>query len=271
MPDIVLHHPYWLWLLLALPLWAWLQGRAGKPAALEFSSVRIAQAIGGQAKSRIGRWLLGLRSLALACLIITLARPQWGRGVVEESVSGIDIMLAVDLSSSMLALDFSQGSTPITRLEVVRDVLAQFIPKRPHDRLGLVAFAGNPYLVSPLTLNHDWLTRNLDRLQIGLIEDGTAIGSGLGMSVNHLRNIQGKSRIVILLTDGVNNSGTITPIAAAEAAASFNTKVYTILVGKGGIVPVYQLDPRTNRIAVDPWGRPYIAQAEVPIDAQTLQ
>lgn len=153
----------------------------------------------------------------------------------------------------------------------MRDVLADFIPKRPHDRLGLVAFAGNPYLVSPLTLNHDWLTRNLDRLQIGLIEDGTAIGSGLGMSVNHLRNIPGKSRIVILLTDGVNNSGSITPIAAAEAAASFNTKVYTILVGKGGIVPVFQLDPRTNRIAVDPWGRPYIAQAEVPVDSQTLE
>jgi len=146
-------------------------------------------------------------------------------------------------------------------LDVVKGVVAKFISERPNDRIGLVAFAGRPYLVCPLTLDHTWLLQRLNSLRIGMIEDGTAIGSAIASGVNRLRDQQAKSRILILLTDGVNNAGKVAPLAAAEAAAVIKIKVYTIGAGKRGVAPVP---------SVDMFGRPRIIQAEVDIDENTL-
>lgn len=268
--NISFHSPELLWLLLMLPLVALLRGRRGKSAAIFFSSVEIAKQVSKQHAASPGNFLFFLRLMGCALLIVGLARPQLGQGHTEVDASGIDIMLALDVSSSMLALDFSEHSEPVTRLAAVKAVVEDFIQKRPHDRLGIVAFAGNPYLLSPLTLNHGWLETNLERLQVGLIEDGTAIGSALGMSVNRLRDLPAKSRIVILLSDGVNNRGTVSPIAAAEAAASFDTKVYTIAVGRGGVVPTLIMDDQ-GQPARDIFGRTRVFQADIPVDEGTLQ
>ncbi|HCR36983.1 MAG TPA: hypothetical protein DIU37_02415 [Opitutae bacterium] len=265
------HNPEWLWLLLALPLIAWLKGRIGPDAAIRFSSTAIAREVSKNKKTRAGTWLFMLRLFALTALIIALARPQIGEGHTETDASGIDIVLAVDVSSSMLAFDFTQDETHlITRLDAVREVIQAFIKKRPNDRIGLVAFARYPYLVSPLTLNHEWLEKNVERLQTGIGEDGTAIGSAIGMSVNRLRDLPSKSRVIILLTDGVNNSGKISPIAAAEAATAFNTKIYTIAAGHGGIVPFPRLNS-DGKIIQTPWGQPALMRVNIPIDEEVLQ
>ncbi|WOO42294.1 VWA domain-containing protein [Rubellicoccus peritrichatus] len=247
--DFAFRNPELLWLLLALPVLAILKGRSGKSAALVFSSVAIARQVAGQARSSAGRFLFLLRLLALAALIIAMARPQIGEGHSEVEASGIDIVMAVDVSGSMRALDLMRPDEIATRLDIVKETIADFIEKRKNDRIGLVAFAKEPYLVSPLTLNHDWLLRNLERLHIGLIdESGTAIGAALGMSSNRLRDLPAKSRIVILLTDGEETIGQIPPVAAAEAAKAFDVKVYTIAAGKTGRVPMPRLDDQGNVI-----------------------
>ncbi len=241
--------PWVLWFLLVIPLLLFLKGRTGKSASLLFSSTAIARDVSKQAKSRAGGFLFLLRLLALAALIIALARPQLGKGHSEVETSGIDIVLAVDVSGSMAALDFTTGQDFMgraelaTRLDIVKKVIDEFIDQRPSDRIGLVAFAKEPFLVSPLTLNHDWLKRNLERLELGIIDgQGTAIGPAIGMSANRLRDLQAKSRVVILLTDGEDTVNQIPPIAAAEAAESFDVKIYTIAAGKSGNVPVPQTD-----------------------------
>lgn len=270
--NLSFHNPQLLWLLLALPVLALLKGRAGKSAALVFSSVAIAKQVAGQARSSAGAFLYFLRLLALAALIIALARPQIGEGHSEVEASGIDIVLAVDVSGSMRALDFAKPDEIATRLDIVKKTIAEFIEKRPTDRIGLVAFAKEPYLVSPLTLNHDWLLKNLDRLHIGLINaDATAIGAAIGMSANRLRDLPAKSRIVILLTDGEDTVGKIPPVAAAEAAKAFDVKVYTIAAGKDGPVPMPSLDAQ-GQLRYDGYGRVIIdGHMQSNIDDETLQ
>lgn len=199
---------------------------------------------------------------ALGLLIIGLARPQWGHTRTEIEASGIDILLAVDVSGSMQALDFTLKGQRVNRLDVVKPVVADFIRQRPNDRIGLVAFAGRPYMVCPLTLDHDWLRQRLNSLHTGMIEDGTAIGSAIAAGVNRLRDQQAKSRILILLTDGVNNAGKAAPLTAAEAAAVMQIKVYTIGVGRRGVAPIP---------VEDQFGRQRIIQAEVDIDEETLR
>jgi Ca-activated chloride channel family protein len=152
--------------------------------------------------------------------------------------SGIDIVLALDVSGSMQAMDFKVDGQPANRIDIVKTIVAKFIEDRPNDRIGIVAFAGAPYLVSPLTLDHDWLEQNLSRVQTAGVEDGTAIGSAIATCVNRLRDTPAKSKIVVLLTDGMNNSGKISPIAAAEAAKALGVKVYTIAAGVRGDAPV---------------------------------
>ncbi|MGX8717376.1 MAG: VWA domain-containing protein, partial [bacterium] len=148
-------------------------------------------------------------------------------------------LLALDLSSSMQIPDFSINQLQRTsRIQAAKAVLDEFIRKRSHDRIGLVAFARYPYLVSPLTLNHPWLLKNLERLNAGMVEDGTAIGSAIAMCVNRLKNLKAKTRLIILLTDGVNNFGDVSPMLAAETAETFKTKIYTIMVGNDQIFPV---------------------------------
>jgi Ca-activated chloride channel family protein len=172
------------------------------------------------------------------------------------------MILALDCSGSMESLDFKVDGEPVNRLGVVKSVVSKFIDARPNDRIGLVGFAGAPYLVSPLTLDHDWLQQNLDRVKIGSVEDGTAIGSALATSVNRLREQPSKSKIVILLTDGENNAGKVMPETAAQAAKALGVKVYTIAAGVRGEAPI----PVT-----DAFGNKRLAMAKVDVDEETLK
>lgn len=229
--PFTLAQPWFLLLLLALPAVAWWRGRQGKPAAFLYSSVQLVKSVSNLGRSNAGRMLAALRWLALALFIIGMARPQFVESETTTKASGIDIVVAFDLSYSMAAEDFEVNGQPVNRLFIAKDVLKKFILNRPNDRIGLVAFAGKAYIASPLTLDHDFLLKNLERLNFGLIEPGTAIGSGLSAAVNRLKDINSKSKIVILMTDGQNNSGKIQPMTAAEAAQALGIKVYTIGVG----------------------------------------
>ncbi|MGJ8638589.1 MAG: vWA domain-containing protein [Opitutaceae bacterium] len=249
--------PLFFLLLLLLPVLAWWAGRMGPEAAVRFSSTALVKAVSHNRKSRPGQMLFGLRILALVALITALARPQFGKMNETTDAEGIDIVVTMDLSLSMRALDLSTRDDIVTRLDAAKRVVDAFIDKRPHDRIGIVAFATDAYVVSPLTLNHDWLKKNLDRLELGEIDGGgTAIGTALGASVNRLRDKDARSRIVILLTDGENNTGVITPLGAAEAAKTLGVKVYTIATGKKGRVPAPVSDRRTGKILRDPEGKP---------------
>ena len=255
-------HPELLILLAALPILAWLKGRFGKSVSLQFPSVAAARAAGGKPRNRAGGWLNAWRLLAAAVLIIALARPRLGRGTTEVEASGIDIILAIDVSGSMEALDFKLKGERVNRLEVVKKVMAEFIEDRPNDRIGIIAFAGRPYLVSPLTLDHDWLQRRLADVKIGQVEDGTAIGSAIISAANHLKEQKAKSRIIVLLTDGMNNSGAANPLTAAEAAKAINIKIYTVGAGTRGEAPM----PVKDR-----FGRVRYQMAKVDIDEETLK
>ncbi len=230
-------HPWALWLLLLLPALALLRGRVGGVPAVIFSSTQALSALGRRARSRAGTFLALLSHLALACLILALARPQLGSTLTRAQASGVDILLALDVSGSMLAEDFTIGASRANRIETVKLVTEKFIRSRPNDRIGIVAFAGRPYLVSPLTLDHDWLISNLDRLQIGMVEDGTAIGSALASAADRLKDKEAKTKLIVLLTDGDDNAGRVTPLTAAEAAKALGIRVYTIGAGSNGPVP----------------------------------
>lgn len=249
-------NPAFFALLLLLPILAWCVGRMGPDAALRFSSTALAHAVSRASRSRPGKILFGLRLLALAAIITALARPQLGRMDESLEAEGIDIVVTLDLSGSMRALDLSTNDAILTRLDAAKRVVEDFISKREYDRIALVAFAADAFVVSPLTLNHDWLKRNLQRLELGEIDgSGTAIGTALGASVNRVRDHQARSRIIILLTDGENNAGTLSPIGAAEAAKTYGVKVYTIATGKKGTVPIPETD-RNGRVIRDNEGRP---------------
>jgi Ca-activated chloride channel homolog len=256
-------HPWFLLLLLVLPVVAWWRGRQGKPAAFLYSSVQLVGGVANIGRSGAGRVLAGLRWLVLILFIFGLARPQFVESETAVKASGIDIVVAIDLSGSMEAEDFELKGKRVNRLEIAKDVLKKFVEKRPGDRIGLVAFAGKAYVAAPLTLDHEFLQMNIERLQLHVIEDGTAIGSGLAAAVNRLREIQSKSKIVILMTDGQNNAGKVQPITAAEAAQTLGIKAYTIGVGTRGTAPV----PR----GVDFFGRKVYGQMPVDIDEKTLK
>lgn len=228
-----LHDPLALLLLVALPLlWRW--ARAAPPA-LQFSSLDLFADVPSGRRARWRAWLPWLRLAGAVLLIVAAARPQIGR---EESVmrtAGIDIMLAVDLSTSMLAEDFTLNDVPANRLQAVKDVVRTFVEAREGDRIGLVLFAARPYLQAPLTLDHGWVLANLERAEPGMIEDGTAVGSAIATAINALEDSDGVSKIVILLTDGQNNAGRVTPEAAAEAAAALGYRVYAVGAGTRGV------------------------------------
>ena len=254
--------PEWLWLLALLPLALLWRGRRAAVTAVEYSNVRLARKVARQTRSRAGHWVWMLPILAGALMVVGLARPQFGHGPTEVQASGIDIVLALDVSGSMQALDFKLAGQPANRIDVVKSVVAKFIQDRPNDRIGLVAFAGAPYLVSPLTLDHDWLEQNLDRVTVAGVEDGTAIGSAIATCVNRLRGTPAKSKIVVLLTDGMNNTGKISPAAAAEAAKALGMKVYTIAAGVRGEAPMP---------VKDNFGNTQLVMAKVDVDEETLQ
>ncbi len=255
--------PYLLLLLLLLPLLAWLRGRRGDPPAFVYSSVHLVRGLVQISRARATRFLAALRWLALALLIVALAQPRWTRSETRVTASGVDIIVALDLSGSMRAEDFEIGRERVNRLAKAQQVLKGFIEKRPNDRIGLVAFASQAFIAAPLTLDHDFLQRNLERLELGLIDENrTAIGSGLATSANRLRDLKSKSKIVILMTDGQNNAGNMDPLVAARAAQSLDIKVYTIGVGTRGTapVPVYRAG---RKIGYQP--------QPVDIDEDTLQ
>ncbi len=205
-------------------------------------------------------WALPL--LAGALMIVGLARPQRTHSRTEVTANGIDIVLGLDVSGSMQALDFRIDHQRVNRIEVVKSVVSKFIDERPDDRIGLIAFAGAPYLVSPITLDHDWLQQNLERVTVGGTDDGTAIGSAIAAGVNRLRLTPAKSKVVILLTDGVNNTGKISPLAAAEAARAMGVKIYTVGVGVRGDAPIPVRDAAGNMRLI---------MAKVDVDEKTLQ
>jgi Ca-activated chloride channel homolog len=254
--------PEWFWLLTLLPIVTLWQGRRGPSAAVEFSDVGLAREVARASRSRIGGWVWLLPVVSAALMIVGLARPQRAHSRTEVTAHGIDILLALDVSGSMQALDFTIGGHRVNRIEVVKSVVSKFIDERPNDRIGIIAFAGAPYLVSPLTLDHDWLLQNLERVNVGATDDGTAIGSAIAASVNRLRGTAAKSKVVILLTDGMNNTGKISPLAAAEATKAFGVKVYTIGVGVRGKAPIPVRDEAGNM---------HMIMAKVDVDEKTLQ
>jgi Ca-activated chloride channel family protein len=235
---MVFAHPWLLLLLLLLPLLAWMKGRRGTPPAFVYSSVQLVRGMQNIHRSRFGGFLGSLRWLALALFIVAMAQPRLAKSTTEVKASGVDIVCALDLSGSMISEDFVVKGERVNRIDMAKSVLKDFIDKRPNDRLGLVVFAKDAFIAAPLTLDHDYLQENLGRLEIGAInENATAIGDGLSTAINRLRDLKAKSKIIILATDGQNNSGKVEPLVAAEAAAALGLKVYTIGIGEQGTAP----------------------------------
>lgn len=231
-----LAQPWALLLLLLLPVLAMLKARSGNEAAVVFSSLHILTRLGPVARGRAGGFRLASLFLALACLAFALARPQWIDRTEEISESGVELLLAIDVSRSMQVEDFTIEGSRANRLQAAKKVTRDFIRGRATDRIGLLAFAGRPYLASPLTLSKAWLEgpMGLGRVQIGLVEDGTAIGSAIAAASKRLDKRSSKSKVVVLLTDGVNNAGRLSPIEAAKLAKTLGIRVHTIAVGTYG-------------------------------------
>lgn len=240
--------PAFLLLLFLLPILGWLAWtkRRERQVRLKMSSLAaLSDTVSWRGRLRIV--LPILRALAFVALVVALARPQEVMQEQEVKAEGIDIVLVMDLSSSMLAQDFKPD-----RLEVSKSVAAEFVSKRQYDQVGLVTFAGEAWSKSPLTVDHDIIQTDLAGLECGTLEDGTAIGMGLSTAINRLKDSNSKSKVVILLTDGDNNAGYIKPITAAEIAQEFNIKVYTIGVGSVGsaYAPVGRLSGNRYRFGL---------------------
>lgn len=255
-------HPAVLLLLIPLVLFAWWLGRAGRPSAVAHSNIELVRELAKTRRSRWGRILSLLRWIGAALFVLALARPNIERRHAEVHSSGVDIMLAMDVSGSMQAQDMVGPRGRSSRLEAAKEVVAHFVADRENDRIGLVAFAGQPFLVSPLTMDHDWLLQRLGALDASQVGDGTAIGSALASGVRRLDAREAKSKILVLLTDGQNNAGKIAPAAAAEAAKALGVKVYTIGVGSSGEALVPSTDER---------GRERLIKARVDVDEPTMR
>ncbi|MDP8212601.1 MAG: VWA domain-containing protein [Candidatus Zapsychrus exili] len=214
-------------------------------------------------KTKISNNLIFLRLFILGLFLVALAGPRQVLEKTEITTEGIDIILAVDASGSMAAEDFELRGKRTNRLNIVKDVVKEFVLKRTADRIGIVVFAGQAYTVCPLTTDYDWLISHLERIELGLIkEDGTAIGSSIASSLSRLDQSQAKSKIIILLTDGVNNAGKVEPLKAAEAAKPLGVKIYTIGAGTNGLAPFPTRDL---------FGRKVYRQVRVDLDEKTLK
>ena len=253
-------NPKILWFLLIVPLWVayyiWRSMQGG--ASIVISSADSLRTAPRTIRYYLRHLPIVLRSFALVLIVVALARPQTVTHEEKTLTEGIDIVLAVDISGSMLARDFKPD-----RISASKEVAAQFVANRQGDRIGLVVFAGESYTQSPITTDQASLQTLLARLRSGVVEDGTAIGNGLATAINRLRESDSKSKVVILLTDGVNNSGQIAPITAAEIAKELGIKVYTIGVGRNGRAPYPVFD--YNGRVVD------VVEVEVEIDEKILR
>jgi len=235
---MILRHP---WVLVLLPfaigfvIWQARQQRLKR--GMTFPSGMLLAGLPRTFKLRLAQHIIWARILLYALILIALARPQGPpqKGMLQRE--GIDIVLTLDASTSMLAEDFRLKGWRVNRVDVVKDVIREFVKERPDDRIGLVAFAGIAYTLCPLTLDHSWLETHLERIEPGMFKDGTAIGTALTVALNRLKDSQAKSKVIILLTDGINNAGEINPVTAAEAARALGVKIYTIGAGSRGPVP----------------------------------
>lgn len=262
MPPLpAFNNPEALWGLLLVPLLlvqAWRERRAR--ATLRFSAAHVFARSGKGLRTYLLPLLPLLRAVAVAAAVLAIARPQARDSRVRDlSVEGIDIVVALDLSTSMEAGDFR----PQNRLHVAKEVLSEFIANRVNDRIGLVVFAGAAYTQAPLTLDYGVLKEVIKQLRTRVLEDGTAIGDALATSLNRLRDSEAKSRVVVLITDGDNNAGKISPMDSANMAHSLNVPIYTILVGKGGKVPFPQ--------GTDLFGNTVWRETEIPINPELMQ
>ncbi|MBI4368300.1 MAG: VWA domain-containing protein [Candidatus Omnitrophica bacterium] len=250
--------PIYLLILLIFPIVYYLFERKRKRSVIQFSALGEIKNVVTQQRFHL-RWILpALRFLAFTLMVVALARPQKVDAEREYETKGIDMVLALDISGSMLAEDFK----PVNRITVAKEEAKKFIKGRENDRIGLVVFARKGYTQCPLTLDYRILEELIDEVDVGIIKDGTAIGLGIGTAVNRLRESTAKSKVIILLTDGENNAGNVDPITAAELAKSFGIRIYTISIGRGGLVPFPIEDPI--------FGKRYV-QAEVKVDEKTLK
>jgi Ca-activated chloride channel family protein len=237
--NLRLADPLWLLAAAVLPLAVWLRGRSRVPVLL----VPFAAAWHRASVAAASSWTAGLAVAGLLLVIGALARPQRVEDRREVRSQGYDIVLAIDLSGSMLSEDYEKGGESINRLQAIKPVIQAFIERRTNDRIGVVLFSAKAYTLAPLTTDHAWLARQLERVKIGLIEDGTAIGDALGVALSRLdqsaRESGGKRKggFIVLLTDGANNMGAITPMQSARLAKARGIPIYTIGAGKDGRVP----------------------------------
>ena len=259
MHNISFEHPWMLLGLLLVPLLAawWIWRYRKQEAALQHSNISLFDGVKKSLRARL-RWLpYVLRVVAVGAMVIALARPQSQLSRQEMTVEGIDIVMAMDLSGSMLAEDFKPN-----RLEAAKNVAADFIEGRKTDRMGLVVFAGEAFTQVPLTIDHQVLLKQLGNLKSGTMRDGTALGDGLATAINRIKDSEAKSKVIILLTDGVNNHGSMDPLSAAEIAAMYNIRLYTIGVGSLGKAP-YPFR--------DQFGRVHYQNIDVEIDEPLMR
>ena len=254
--------PVVFWLILLVPIIVFVERRRRSGSSFLFSSGELVKDLKPTARVRFGKFLIVLRAVAILLMIIALARPQSILDSSKTVSEGVDIVLAIDTSTSMLAEDFRLGTSRINRFDLVKEVVKDFIKKRKDDRIGMIAFAARAYTVCPLTTDYAWLTENLDRVRVGMMEDATAIGSAIASSINRLRTSKTKSKVIILLTDGVNNAGNISPVVAAEAAKALKIKIYTVGVGTKGLSP-YPMK--------DFYGRVVYRNIPIEIDEESLK
>jgi Ca-activated chloride channel family protein len=249
-PTWRLADPLWLLALAALPLVIWLRGRARVPVLL----VPFAAAWHRASIAAASNWTVLCGVAGLALVVGALARPQRVETRREVRSQGYDIMLAIDLSGSMLSEDYERNGERINRLQAIKPVIQAFIERRTSDRIGVVLFSAKAYTLSPLTTDHAWLSKQLDRVKIHLIEDGTAIGDALGVAIARLdqskweENGRRKGAFIVLLTDGGNNMGSITPTQSALIAKARGIPIYTIGAGKDGYVPYPIFDDQGKQI-----------------------
>jgi Ca-activated chloride channel family protein len=252
--------PYFL-VLLPLVLLVLRQQRRPSTTPVRYSSLKLLRNVPPSAALRM-RWILPvLRASALTLLIVGLARPQSGRKLTEISTEGVDIILAIDASRSMEALDFNLDNRPAPRLAVVQKVVREYILKQSGNRLGLVVFGSEAFTQCPLTTDYGVLVSFVDRLKTGMAGDATAIGSALAVSTSRLKDLKAKSRVIVLLTDGASNAGPVGPIEAARAAATFGAKIYTVGIGTDGVAPM----PRQTILGT------FYDQVKVEFDEETLK
>lgn len=250
-----------LWLIPAVVaitvVWFWFKSRR-QYAALTISSTSGLEAFQNPFKAKIKKYLPVLRAIALVLLLVALARPQTSYDEEKVTTEGIDIVVAVDVSTSMLAKDFSPN-----RLEAAKKEALNFIEGRPHDRIGLVVFSGESFTQCPVTIDKAIVKNQLKQIKNGLLEDGTAIGMGLATSVQRLKESQAKSKVIVLMTDGVNNKGLIDPMTASDIAMQYNIRVYTIGVGNNG--------KAMTPVAMTPAGELIFDYTDVQIDESLLK